>query len=375
MYSALFVVQLMLTVVPRSFSEIQCLAHPEGGDDYPLPERLRWVLRLHPTGPIMVKTEFGAPEFPEPELMVEDANGAAQTPLPLDVDASFVTRRTLGPGANRVEHYIPGSSLRGVLRSHSERILRTVAMQHLGDQTAYFGSPQTIVCDPHEDDTPRLRRCDACVPETVDRRLAREVQAAVCPACRLFGSTLMGGKLLVSEAAPLRPEAYGESLKLLQHVAIDRFSGGASAQKLFNERPAYPVPDPNGHYGDDLDMEFSFELVAPEPWEIALVLFLLRDLAQERVRLWYAKFRGMGRAQVQVVGWEALLVEGSPLQTAVGDQGACLGPLRHVSKDALDGLESWRTALPDLATLAVGGWSDFVGGWLNGLTGQVPQEG
>jgi CRISPR/Cas system CSM-associated protein Csm3 (group 7 of RAMP superfamily) len=209
--------------------------------------------------------------------------------------------------------YLPGSSLRGVIRSAAERILRTELKRWCDDNGVdYWHLQQTIVCDPHGTSIgtpPRLLKCK--VSDADRKQGAGHIKGCLCLACRLFGSTDLGGRIAVSEAYPTDPGKYDDALKLLQHVAVDRFGGGAADQRLYNERPAYPWPTMTE---GDLDMSFTLELYSPEEWELALISFVLRDLMKGRLRIGYGKLRGLGKARVVVDSLEGLLASKSPFE-------------------------------------------------------------
>ncbi len=204
---------------------------------------------LTPTGPVLVKSgrEAGA----DPTL----------------VDMNFV--RTHRPGFEKPTVFIPGSSLKGTLRSYTERVLRTVLGEGPGrccnifDETSFCGK--------------RLEKED----NTVTRY--RES----CLACRTFGNTVLGGRLSVTDAYP--PDgALAETNATEQRdgVAIDRILGSV-AQGPFTLEVVT-----RGAFQATLTLE-NFEL-----WQMGLLAVALRDLGTGFCPIGFGKTRGLGRMKV-----------------------------------------------------------------------------
>ena len=134
---------------------------------------------------------------------------------------------------------LPSSSLTGVLRSGAERVVRTLGAQ---------------ACDPVN------KRC----------------QKVRCLICKLFGNEDFASRLIV------RVSATGKSREMpFDHVAIDRFTGGASDQKKFD---ALTVMD--GIFSVQLVID-RIEDPSMANWMIGLLALTLRDLHQGR--LWIGK--------------------------------------------------------------------------------------
>jgi len=150
-------------------------------------------------------------------------------------------------------------------------------------------------------------------------RMLTDDEAAQPILDRLFGSTDQAGHLCVRDVYQLKHPLTGEVWaaerfrgwgERSEHVAIDRFTGGASEGALFDMQ----TPPPDGwepmEFRLDLPRRLDPENSGPELVEVALMLFLLRDLAQGQVPLGFATGRGLGDIQVE--------------QVAVAGQG-CIG--------------------------------------------------
>ncbi|MCR4407433.1 MAG: RAMP superfamily CRISPR-associated protein [Anaerolineae bacterium] len=160
----------------------------------------------------------------------------------------------------REEVYLPGSSLKGVLRSHAERIARTL-------------NPGAA-CDPFAD-TSCGRIFDKKKPET-----AQAYQDA-CLICKLFGCTGFAGRLATTDAY-----AVGTPPEPVQRdgVGIDRFSGGAAHGAKFELEVIT-----EGTFETMLHLR-NFEL-----WQLALLGFVLQDFSDGLIRIGMGKSRGLGK--------------------------------------------------------------------------------
>lgn len=199
-----------------------------------------------------------------PVLIVE--GGAS--PDPTAPDLAFV--RTRSGSSSTV--YLPGSSLKGVLRSHAERILTTA----LGPRSAE---------DPFDQEAERRTRAKA-------HREAGERPAAYrssCEADRLFGSTEIAGRLSIADAIPVSPESRqaANRTEIRYGVAIDRVKGSVLHGPFEQEAVT------GGAFRLRVTLE-NFEL-----WMLALLLQAVQDLHQGFVQIGHAKTRGFGSVTIQ----------------------------------------------------------------------------
>lgn len=210
-------------------------------------------LAIRPDGPILIKSG------------IESVSGP---------DMAFV--RTWRDGEPQV--YLPGSSLKGVLRSHAERIART------------FG--ETKACDPFTESADGERKTMFCGHRFEKRKRWKEtldnptVYRQSCPICRLFGSTWYGGRLATADAYA---EGRAPSTEQRDGVGIDRFTGGAARGAKFELEVVT-----GGTFVTTLHIR-NFEL-----WQLGLVGFLLQDLKDGLIRVGMGKSRGLGKVQGEV---------------------------------------------------------------------------
>ncbi|MBI3248493.1 MAG: hypothetical protein HYZ50_18480 [Deltaproteobacteria bacterium] len=179
---------------------------------------------------------------------------------------------------------LPGSSLKGVVRSHCERIARSLGLW---------------CCNPFNTDiseTQQQRQEDLANPEKFCGRKiekAEELSGAEryhsysCRICRLFGSTGIGSHFFLSDALPRQ----GSSVSTAQrpHVAIDRALGSVAGGALWYEEVVE-----TGRFLATLELR-NFEL-----WQLGLIALALRDLKEGRIRMGHSKSRGYGRVKLTV---------------------------------------------------------------------------
>ncbi len=193
---------------------------------------------------------------------------------------------------------LPGSSLRGVLRSHAERIARTLKTM----ESVKKGSKEGVDAGAHFQE-----HCPACNPltaqstdpvascssfiRTLSQKERRELDKKgatdkLCLACRLFGSTWHGSRLRV-EDAPLQKDTKAE-YKVMDFLAIDRFTGGGLEGAKFDAAALWKP-------------RFSVRLFLenPEPWELGWLALVLRDLDQGRTSVGFGRAKGFGRCTIE----------------------------------------------------------------------------
>jgi CRISPR-associated RAMP protein (TIGR02581 family) len=200
-------------------------------------------LSIKPNGPVLIKATDGA--------------GAD----PTHPDMEFVRTQ---------QHvYLPGSSLKGVVRAHAERIVRAFQSGNQNGQGA---------CDP-------LDRFASCGGRLNSKRLAsHDSYRQSCRICQLFGNTVVAGRAHFTDAMPQGKV----TLEQRNGVAIDRVYGSAYGGALFN----YEVAT-TGVFKTTIHLR-NFTLS-----QLALVGLALRDLGDGRVGMGFGKSRGMGRVELE----------------------------------------------------------------------------
>lgn len=336
-------------------------------DELFLPQHLFITLDLILDEPLLVKGSIPeVPDLPEEDNQSENEPTATERSAPVSggerlssaprtSDAEFITALELRDGSLKPGFYIPGSTLKGVLRARAEKIIRTLNLyrRHADVGAAEADpdaerdyEPRIAACAvTHADDlNPRLKACfgDGNRQRTAQRyerwnrqksgnNRARDRYDRSCLTCRIFGNTIMRGRLTCTEAVPKRTL----TPKLFDHVAIDRFTGGAADEKKFDTRPLMPVIE-----GDRTVEAFTFKIhiERPELWMLGLLGHLLKDLNSGDIRIGHATRRGYGRVRAQVTEATLLALSGSGLfntcRTAdlnVETDFGAYGPYREVN--------------------------------------------
>lgn len=203
-------------------------------------------LTIEPVGPILIKAGEGASDPTKPDM-------------------SFV--RTMRNGAETI--YLPGSSLKGVLRAHCERLARTVE------------GKKTLACDPLKNDS-------QCAKLNDNKDIsAAQIHKKSCFLCRLFGNTSLASHFRISDAYPTGEYRTEER----NGVAIDRVFGSVAVGPFNYETVTA------GQFQATLHIK-NFSLA-----QLGLLSLTLRDLAAERVRLGFGKSRGLGAVTARVDEW------------------------------------------------------------------------
>jgi CRISPR/Cas system CSM-associated protein Csm3 (group 7 of RAMP superfamily) len=249
---------------------------------YTPPPRLTLDIAWKPRDPVMVKAE---------------GDGIAVDMLPL------VSQVEAG-----VRFVIPGSSLKGVLRAHAERIVRTVYGQATTDDflkqvdltliNQVFGSAAKGRNALGQMGALAIDDCYATVPMSADDWSTVENAPEMTSELKSALGTALG-----DDDTPFR------KLQPAMHVAVDRWTGGAAEGML------YSVLEPIGIEWDSIGLHLDIHrlqqyddsaLVKPA---IALLLLVLRDFAHRKIPIGYGTNRGMGTVEVT-----AMTLTGSNLE-------------------------------------------------------------
>jgi len=218
-----------------------------------LVNELRLWFAIRPVGPLLIKS----------------GKGAGVDPTRLDMNFVRVTHSEIGETV-----YLPGSSLKGVLRSYSEKIARTVGVKccdPLGAQS----------CGKISEGRPGLN--------------SAQVYANLCTICRVFGHMPMASHLRVSDAYPRDPfdpdrkvnwKELTNATEERDGVAIDRISGSVAVGPFQLE-----VVTRGGFFGQLYLRNFQI-------WQIGLLAIALRDIDNGMVPIGFAKSRGLGQVRV-----------------------------------------------------------------------------
>ena len=204
--------------------------------------------------------------------------------------------------------YIPGSSLKGVLRSSAEAAVRGQTLEGVDGACDLFD--RELGCGF------RIQK----EAKNADLSTA-EIHRRHCLACRTFGSTAMRGRTSVRDHYPIDPDdpsgAHLERANLTEGrhgVAINRISGAAQRGALYDMEV---VPAGSVFFGDVALQNY-------QAWQLGLLATAIDELNFGFAQLGSAKSRGLG---VVEVGVQKVIHEQtrSAGKTPVG-VGACARP-------------------------------------------------
>jgi CRISPR/Cas system CSM-associated protein Csm3 (group 7 of RAMP superfamily) len=246
---------------------IESLSSPQGGGG----DRIEVAIHWHPTEPVMVKS---------------GVDGIAIDGLPL----------VSGVDCDHVALVIPGSSIKGVLSSQAGLIVKTVTGQKSDGEPSkatvvlerLFGIARTKAGSDNVAEGMGMLAVDDCYAKDVFER----------DTWQRF-TTALDEK----QARKVLAEAHlTEKMRAACHVAIDRWTGGASNQKLFSQM------EPQGIDWEPISLSLDFsrlkdsitheEMVDAQKEIMALLLLVLRDMATGRLPLGFGTNRGMGSVAV-----------------------------------------------------------------------------
>ncbi len=185
---------------------------------------------------------------------------------------------------------LPGSSLRGVLRSQAERIARTLATLADGGDGVHF-KKSCPACNPltakKSDPVASCNSFIKALPAQERRELDKKgAEDELCMACRLFGSPWNGSRLRVEDAY-LEPGT-APKLKVMDFLAIDRFTGGGRDGAKFDAvvlwKPRFRV---------------RLFLENPQPWELGWLALALRDLDEGLTAVGFGRAKGFGQMHIE----------------------------------------------------------------------------
>lgn len=202
---------------------------------------------------------------PEGPILVKASESQA---TPVRPNMAFV--RTRRGGAETV--YLPGSSLKGVLRAHCEQVVRGLGDADAGER------PDVWSCDPLDDE-------HSCSGQVGDKKLPTEqAYREACFICRMFGHTNLAGRVRTADAYP-EGKVHIESR---DGVAINRHYGSVEVGPF-----TYEVAMGGSFHTRLLVRNFTLS-------QLGLLTLALHDLKRGRVSVGYGKGHGLGRVTAHV---------------------------------------------------------------------------
>jgi len=198
--------------------------------------------------------------------------------------------------------FIPGSSLKGVVRSHLERLVRT-----LGCMGKTIDGQKLHACDPFS--SPCVSR--KCKDELANKYLRGgilndaeftcELWQQSCTICRLFGSPWLSSRLYFQDALLTNQSELGRLTEVRDGVGIDRDLGSARPKIKF----AFEVVP--------RDSVFRLRVIGEnlQEWEVGLLLVALQAMERGELPVGGKSTRGLGWAELR--GLEVRRIEAQDL--------------------------------------------------------------
>ncbi len=214
--------------------------------------------------------------------------------------------------------FIPGASLKGVLRSTLESLVR--ALEPSRDQGLW-------ACNPLEDE-PGAPDVACGVYAKGERRGSVDVTGH-CAICRLFGSRLVGSHVRISDALAKRRKG-PPPIEHRDGVAIDRDRKVVHGGQKYD----FEVVSP----GTEFELEMFVE--NPRPWLMGLLIVGLDQIADGFSALGGFTSRGLGRATLQ---WDEVV------RFTARDLLEGKGPTTLSKDDFARERDGWRDALAQKA--------------------------
>ncbi len=298
--------------------------HPFSFDDqtktYAQSAHLEIKINWHPVEPVMVKAE---------------GEGIAVNMLPLT-----------SASGNALTFVLPGSSIKGSLRSQAERIVRTVL--GLGLRASNDVKQEY----PTQIDVPligelfgKAAKIDKAIDDGKQQGRIGALSVIDCYANLAISPQAWASIESAATESQLRNSLGAvvglSNTKQAMHVAIDRWTGGAADQML------YSTLEPIGFEWEPILLELDLSSKSiPNYDAIALVLLVLRDMMLSKIPLGYATNRGMGAIAV-----DSIKITGTGLDpelAALADVTLENGNLNNLSPELLNTLTtSWKTWIND----------------------------
>lgn len=182
--------------------------------------------------------------------------------------------------------YIPGSSLKGALRSHLERICQVETLTEAGATSCllYLPEDKGPSWNPTAPDCPTPGWIDAGKDAT---KASEKDFGSLCATCTLFGSPILAGKIRVPDLE-VDENTYNGQVEIRDGVGIDRDRGRAVDQVKFD----YEV------IPSDTVFEFELSVDSPDRVELGLVAIAIRELQDGNVSVGGKTTRGLGHCEL-----------------------------------------------------------------------------
>lgn len=220
-----------------------------------------FTLRITTTGPLLIKSGRATVSGPDMTPVLTFRNG-------------------------KQEVFIPGSSLKGVFRSHIEKVI--CSLKPRVACYPFYGN------EDKEADLELRRRdyCESCSAKFTggehSKDTTEQVYAQSCPVCRLFGSTGFIGRVAIGDAYVVTEQIKEQR----DGIGIDRLTGGASNGAKFELEVV----------STGVAFETEIHLRNFEIWQLGMLFVVMHDMEDELIRIGSGRSRGLGKVKAELSG-------------------------------------------------------------------------
>lgn len=197
---------------------------------------------------------------------------------PKETVEKVARNRTAVLDPSALQYYVPGSSIRGWLRSHAERIARTRST----------GDDALLCCNPfdNESENEQATGCSKRLQPLPHALKDKPAYQFACMICKLFGCGGLAARISFSDG-----ELANCKIRLVDGIGIDRFTGGVAEGVNFKNQAL------EGGY-------FTFRLTLRnfEIWQLGLLAFVFRDLEEGALKIGFGKTKGFGQIEGSIAG-------------------------------------------------------------------------
>ena len=206
---------------------------------------------------------------------------------PLRISSGLASHETDAPLMQTLDGvpYIPGSSMRGAIRSEIERILAAVdsTVTGLTSCTLFIKDNSANPCISSN------RSLQEKLVEADEKTALEMAENNLCDVCKLFGSTVFASRLIIEDSLPLDNKNPADKRVIRDSVGIDRDTGTAADGAKFDFEVLETGP------------EFCFRMQVENVTDkdkklLQLVLSLLQ---QQGLHVGGKRAAGLGRIKLQ----------------------------------------------------------------------------
>jgi len=254
------------------------------------------VIRIEPDTPILIKS--GREAFD-----------------PTRPDMEFIRTRT---DFGEEIPFLPGSSIKGVMRAHAERILRTLCQNNM-----------------------ELRKWACNITGSKEEKCVSEDNKPHpyqdhCYACRTFGLTTLASRVRITDAYPWPIGAdLEERVRSAQQVQLEERPGVMIDRRTgTGQNPRFYEVCTAGQFHAELFIH-NYQL-----WQLALLALVIRDMNLGYQRLGASKSRGLGKVKIAVEEFEihqfGPLAQGEAKLRGVGSLNGLQEEYNFIEEDEME---------------------------------------